>query len=153
MSRIESYNKEGKKFTNTRFFERDFSNQDLANADFRSAKLYKCNFTGADLSYANFEGANCYESDFTDSVMYKTNFRDAVLAKAIFKPKKCFGITLTLHCDTFDKATVDRTLMLYWLYMPTMMNIEDKDLETKLVALIGHDTYKAITRVFKDQVL
>lgn len=142
-----------KKFTNARFFERDFSNEDLTNADFRSASLIGCKFNGADLSYANFDNANCYEADFTDSVMHKTRFVDATLAHAIFKPKKCFGISITLSCDTFDKTIIDRTLLLYWLYMPLMMQLPDKEIETKLINALGQDTYLALTKIFREQIV
>ncbi len=142
-----------KKFTNVRFYNKDFSGKDLSNADFRSATLLECNFKGADLTRANFEGANCWGSDFEDSIMYKTNFKDAVLATANFKPKKCFGITITMSCDAFERTKLSRSMMLYLLYFPTVTVLPDKDVEAKLINTIGQDTYIALTKVFKEQLL
>src|SRR5262245_12637081 len=109
-----------KKFANKKFFGRDFSNMDLTNADFRSATLISCKFNGSDLSHATFKDANCYGADFTDSIVHRTSFECAILAKAIWAPKRMFGVTITMTCDTFEGMKVSRAAMLYWLHMATL---------------------------------
>src|SRR5271154_5135405 len=123
----------GKNFSNQKIHQKSFKGRDLTNSDFRGAAVIGCDFSNADLSYAKFEGANCWEANFTDAKLYRTNFKDACLAKAIFKPKDCFGVTLTMCCDTFDRMQVDSKWQTVWLFMALMMDLPDKKLEEAII--------------------
>lgn len=137
-----------------RFYQEDFSGLNLQNADFRNATLTECNFSGANLSYANLENANCWGSDFTDAVLYRTNFKDAVLARTVMMPKDCFGITITLTCDTLDRMAVNEKILNYWLYMATTMKPETEEAFDKIVlAMGGPETYEKFKRLFKERTV
>lgn len=151
MSELKQVN--DKRFANKKFFGKDFSGMDLSNADFRSATLIECDFTGSDLSHALFNGANCYGANFTDAILHRTSFENAILARANFAPKKMFGVTITLTCDTFDKMKVSRTALLYWMFIATMMEAPDEEMQNRIVSSMGEDTYKALSKVFREQVI
>jgi Pentapeptide repeats (9 copies) len=142
-----------KRFANKKFFGHNFSGMDLTNADFRDTTLIECNFRDSDLSHAVFKGANCYGSDFTDTVMRWTTFERAVLAKTKFAPKQMFGITITLTCDSFDEMEISRTALLYWMFIPTLMKAPEKEMADRVIAAIGEEAYKALSRVFKEQIV
>jgi len=144
---------EDKKFTNRKFFNKDFTDLDLSNADFRGATLCECNFSRSDLTKADFRGANLWGADLTDTIMYKTDFKDAILARSIFAPKRIFGVTISISCDTFEGMKISRTAWLYWLYMPLMMEAPDSEIAGRLRTAIGEDTCAALERVFKEQIL
>src|SRR5712675_605098 len=113
----------GLDFSNQKFYQRDFSNQNLQYANFRLSTCIECNFSGADLRYANFDSGNCYRSNFTNAIMYRTFMPNCSLQGTIFKPKDCFGITLTWKCETFMDMEVDETWMKVWLFMPSLMKL------------------------------
>lgn len=136
---------------NKRFFREDFSGLNLSNADFRHATVLECNFTGTDLSYANFENANCWGSNFQDSNLYRTNMKDAVLASTRMHPRDCFGMTITLTCDTVDKMDINERFWIYWLYMATMMKPPSEEYRIKLVGVIGDEMYAKLQRLFKER--
>jgi len=144
---------ENKRFANKKFFGVDFSNSDLTNADFRSTTLIECDFRNSDLSHAIFKDANCYGSDFTDTIMHRTTFENAILSKTIFAPKRMFGITITMTCDTFDKMEISKTALLYWMFIPTLMKAPDEDMNNRIIAAIGEHNYLALSRVFREQII
>jgi hypothetical protein len=126
-----------------------FRGQNLAHFDFRGATLSEVDFTGSDLSHANFEGANCWAANFTDAVLYKTNLRNAVLARSIMKPTVCFGVTLTISCDTIESMVINDKFWYAWLIVLSMMKAPSVDLGDRLVELIGaerHARYMAVLR-------
>lgn len=133
-----------------RYYRADFSGLNLANASFRYATVIECNFTDANLSYANFENANCWGSDFTGANMYRTNMKDAVLASTKFHPRDCFGLTVTLTCDTVDKMDVNDKVWSYWLYMGTMFKTSDEK-KAQLMSILGEEKYAALERLFKER--
>jgi len=141
------------RFTNKKFFAVDFSNMDLNNADFRSCTLHECNFENSDLTKAVFKGANCYGANFKGTIMHRTNFEDAILSRSVFDPKRIFGVTITMTCDTFEKVKIGRTAWLYWLFMPLLMEAPDKEIAERLITAIGKDNYEALSRVFKEAII
>jgi len=142
-----------KKFSGQRLSRCDFSGQDLQNADFRGAVLTEANFTGADLSFANFEGANCWGACFKDANLRRTNFRDAVLANVDLRARNCFGITLTLSCDSVDETKVSSGLWYAWLMFATMMEPDDEDAKNQLIALIGPERFVKYKAHFRNREL
>lgn len=141
-----------KQYERTKCFSHDFSGQDLSRMSFNHGTFVTCNFRGCDLTQTTFVGANCYGSDFKDAIMDRTNFKDAVLASSIFDPKYIFGVTLTMTCDTFANMKIGRTALLYWVYMPLLMDSADKELTDKLVNAIGTDQFLALNKVFREAV-
>lgn len=143
-----------KNFSNQKFYQRDFSNQDLSHANFMGATLAECKFVNSDLSYANMEATNCFRADFTGSKLYRTNFRDAVLAQAIFKPKDFFGCTITLVCEAFDGAQLGAIWWYSWLYLAMAMDgpidgSEPKEkVRERLVTAMGQEKYEALRKLF-----
>jgi hypothetical protein len=144
---------EDKRFTNKKFFGKDFSDMDLSNADFRGCTLCECKFVNSDLTKADMRGSNCWGADFTNSIMFRTDFKDAILAKSIFDPKRIFGVTLTISCDTFEGVKIGRNALLYWLYMPLLMQLPEPEIGERLKVAIGEKTCDALERVFKENIL
>lgn len=143
----------GKKFTNQKFHKMSFANRDLSHADFRGSSVVGCDFTNSDLSYANFEGCNCWEANFTDARLYKTNFKDSILARSIMKPKDCFGMTITLSCDTVDKMVIGEKWETTWIFMALMMELPDKKMETALINTIGPERYLRLRQIFDNRMI
>lgn len=143
-----------KNFANQKFYQRDFSNQDLSHANFMGATLAECKFNNCDLSYANMEATNCFRADFTGAKLYRTNFRDAVIAQAIMKPKDFFGCTITLVCEAFDGTQLNAVWWYSWLYLAMAMDgpvdgSEPKEkARERLVTALGAERYEALRRMF-----
>lgn len=116
---------EGPKFSGRKFYQYDFSGQILQFADFSRCSLLECNFTNADCKYSNFSNANCYRSNFTGASLYRSNFMEAQLQGVIWKPRDCFGITLTWKCDTFRDMEVDQDWLEIWSFMPSLMKLPE----------------------------
>jgi hypothetical protein len=145
-----------KVFINKKFYDRDFSNQDLTHADFRGCTLVSCNFDHSDLSYATFEGANCYRSSFNFSRLYHTSFKDAVTAEVSMDPREMFGLTLSVSCDAFDKLKIGKMWLAAWLFLPLLAQLPDgMDVKIRgvLVELIGEERLKGMERHFADRQL
>lgn len=112
-------------FAGQKFSRKDFSGQKLKYANFSRCTLLECNFKDADCAYANFSNANCYGSNFTGASLYRVNMMEAQLQRTIFKPRDCFGITLTWKCETFKDMEVDDTWLEIWSFMPTLMKLPE----------------------------
>jgi len=147
----ENRERELRRSANKKFHHEDFSGLDLSTSDFRNATLIECNFTGTILKWSNFEGANCFGSDFTDADLYRVNFKEAILAKTKMFPRDCFGMTVTLTCDTFQGMEVPDRLLLYWLYMGTMMKVPTEEMSQKIVEAIGRPEFEKLQRAFKER--
>jgi hypothetical protein len=146
--------KQEKVFINRKFYDKDFSGQDLTHADFRGCTLVGCNFDNADLSYASFEGANCYRSTFRQSRLYHTNFKDAVLAETQMDPRDMFGMTISVSCDTFDKIKLGKIWLAAWLYLPMLADLPEgtkEKIENVLNDLIGPERVKSLERHFSQR--
>lgn len=143
-----------KVFINRKFYDKDFSSQDLTHADFRGCTLVSCNFNHSDLSYATFEGANCYRSSFVQSRLYHANFKDAVTAEVIMDPRDFFGVTLSISCDTFDKMTLGGNYPLIWIYLLTLAKLPEtlaEKLKKLLVEELGQGRYEALEKIFANR--
>lgn len=138
-------------FSNRKFYAHDFSNRDLSHADFRGATLSECLFRETDLSYATFAGANCFRADFTGARLYRTSFENAIMTGAIFKPKDCFGITMTMTCESFNALQVDPMWFYGWLFLATQMKLpEDAEhVRKELIAVIGAERFQRLKAVFE----
>jgi uncharacterized protein YjbI with pentapeptide repeats len=144
----------GKVLINRKFYDTDFSGQDLSHADFRGSTLVNCNFDNANLSYANFEGANCYASSFRQSRLYHTSFKDAVLAKTKLDPRDMFGMTISVSCDTFDEIELGEIWLAAWLFLPTLgqcpAGIKD-EIRGVLKKMLGEERLKQMERTFANR--
>ena len=129
-----------------KFYNVDFSEQDLKKMKLRQSTFHRCNFTGADLTETDCEGSEFLGSTFQDAVCTRTNFKDAKLAGTIFKPKECFGMTLTLQCSTFKDMKISTLWWRVWLMFAGLMKpgdstAEEESLQNELVACIGPTRY------------
>lgn len=131
----------------------DFSQtkSNLQHADFRSTQLMEANFTDMDLSFANFEGANCWGANFTGAKLYRTNFRDAILANSIMAPTDCFGMTITLTCDTVETMQINDKFWYAWLMMALLMKAPNEEAAHRLISVIGEERYIRYMKVFKER--
>lgn len=148
----------GEDFSNKKFYKHDFSRQKLQYAKFRGSTLIECKFVDTDLKYANFISANCYGSDFTGANLYRANMTECSLQHTIFKPRDCFGLTLTWKCETFRDMEVDETWLKVWMFMPTMMKLPpvkngDKSWLDRLILLLGEKTYRKFAQVFENRII
>lgn len=141
-------NKRGKTFYNQKFYGKSFVGEDLSHSDFRSATLIRCDFSDADLSYANFEGANCREAIFKNTRLYRANFKDAALADSIFEPKDAFGITLTMHCESFDGVKASPLWYLCLIMLTLRMECPEPELDLKLISAMDPERYKGFRVLF-----
>jgi len=146
--------KQEKVYINRKFYDKDFSNQDLTHADFRGCTLVGCNFDSSDLSYATFEGANCYRSTFRQSKLYHSNFKDAVMAETFMDPRDMFGMTISVSCDTFDKIKLGKIWLAAWLYLPMLAELPEgtkEKIQSVLEDLIGAERVKGLERHFSQR--
>lgn len=117
--------------------ERDFSGQELSGAIFAGADLYRANFAGCKLesavfvdcfaAEANFSQADCALLQARKSSFYRANFRcatlneallwDCVLAGADLRGAEMRRLTLTLDCNSFEDAQLDRTASAELAYL------------------------------------
>ena len=95
-----------------RFYSVDFSDLDLSDLKMKYSLMHNCCFDRANMSNTDCEGSEFFGSTFRDTTCYRTNFKDAKLANTVFQPKDAFGITLTLHCKTFENMRVPQI----WFY-------------------------------------
>lgn len=142
-------------YLNKKFYDHDFSGQDLQHADFRGATLSKCNFDNANLSYATFDGANCYGSSFRQARLYHASFKDAVLAETKMDPRDMFAMSLTVSCDTFDRMELGDIWLASWLFLPTLAAIKPeikKEIQGVLITLLGsEERLKAMEKIFANR--
>jgi hypothetical protein len=88
-----------------------------------------------------------------DTICYRTNFADARLTNVDFRPKDCFGITLTMCCKTFDGMKVSP---LWWLGLATFLTMthpikgaSNEDLNEKLIGgVFGAERYAKLRSLF-----
>ena len=139
---------DGRFFANKKFHQEDFSGRDLSNADFRGAQLLECNFNDSNLTGANFTDANCWGSSFIKSKLYKANFTRACLAKCTMDGADCYGMTITLSCDSFEDLTLSDKWVSAWLYFVLMMNVPES-LKMKLTEIIGEERVKKYDAVLR----
>lgn len=136
-----------KKLANKKFNGVSFAGYDLTHVDARCSTFVECDFTGADLSYGNCSGANFWGSNFTDAKLYRTNFADAVLERSIMAPKDCFGMTVTLSCDTVSHMKISEKWLNTWLFMALLMDM-DPEKENKLIQVVGPERYQKLRQLF-----
>jgi uncharacterized protein YjbI with pentapeptide repeats len=141
-----------KKSSNKKFQNMDFSKLKLPYADFRLASLINCKFVDTDLKFANFQGANCFGCDFTGANLYRANMGSCCLENAIFKPRDCYGITITLNCETYAGMEVDDTWLKVWWFIPAVMRIPEPARD-KLIQFLGSKTYLKYKQVFDRRIL
>lgn len=132
----------------------DFTGLKLVHADFRGATLVECIFDDADCKYANFESANCWGASFVGANMHRANIANACFENTDFRPRDCFGLTLTLHCRTFTNWRVDHEMMKLWFFMPTTWRLpEVKGMsdfwKRKIIAAIGEDRLNKYKMIFQ----
>jgi hypothetical protein len=136
----------GQDLTRKKFFNQDFSEQDLSKLRMKQSTFHRCNFDRADMSETDCEGSEFLGSSFKDTNCYRTNFKDAKLAGTIFKPHDCFGMTLTLQCSTFKDLRISALWWYVWLMFAGLMKpgdsvVEEEKLQTDLVTMIGPERY------------
>ena len=128
-----------------KFYQVDFSGQDLSRLKLRQSLFHRCNFDDADMTEADCEGSEFFGSSFRRTVMYRTNCKDAKLAATVFEPKDCFGITLTMQCKTFDKMKVSPMWWYSFLMFGAMMIpgtvAECDEMQNRLIQAVGPERY------------
>lgn len=135
-----------------KFYSQDFSGLDLTNKKMRQSMFMNCKFDGANLTEADCEGSDFFGSSFRETICYRTNFKDAKLAGTLFEPKDCFGMTITMQCQTFDGMRVSPIWLYGWLIFATMMRPvkmpAGEDLMNGVIAAIGAERYVKLRSMF-----
>lgn len=148
---------EQKDFSKQRLTQVDFSSQNLTEANFSEAVLVSCNFDSSNLSYADFTRAKVYRCTFRQSKLYHTNFKDAHLAYSLFDPRDFFGMTVTLHCETFDKVKMpSKVYQAAWLFYLLIMDVPEElkeKIRVMIKELVGEERFKALHRHFQNRAL
>lgn len=139
----------GRDLSRQRFYQVDFSSQDLSKLKLRQSLFHRCNFDAADMTETDCEGSEFFGSTFRNTVMYRTNCKDAKLAGCVFEPKDCFGITVTLQCKTFDKMKVSPMWWYVWMCFAGLMLPgsvrECEELQNRLIQAVGPERYVRLT--------
>lgn len=140
-------------FCRGRFYSVDFSGLDLSGLKMKYSLMHNCNFNNCNMSNTDCQGSEFFGSTFIDTNCYRTNFRDAKLANTIFAPKDAFGITVTLHCKSFENMRVPQLWYLSWLMLATMM-IPDQtpikeNFKDKLIGVIGAERYVKLQNLLR----
>src|SRR5678816_3146824 len=104
-----------------KIYNRSFAGMNLAKKKLRQSLFFQCSFDDADLTDADCEGSEFVGSTFRRTICYRTNFKDAKLP-CIFEPKDCFGMTLTMQCQTFSGMKISPLWWWGWIYFATLMH-------------------------------
>ena len=132
-----------------KFFRKDFSGQDLSGQDLSHSDFICCKFDDADLSRANCSHSNFTGASLRNTKCTFTDFAHSCLA-CVFEPSDAYGITLTMHCNTFDQMRISKMWWYGFMFFATMMKVEkDPKLHTALKQFIGDDYYEKLQRLFK----
>lgn len=143
----------------------DFSGQDLTGALFRDADLCRASFVGAKLedgffldclaAEANFEKAHCFRLLASGSNFYRASFRGTnlceahlyrcVLAGADMRGADLKSITLTLDCNTFEEAQLDRATGAELAYL---FGLARSPQRARWLELLGERNLTWLERVF-----
>lgn len=139
----------GQDLSRKKFYQVDFSKQDLSRMKMRQSLFHRCNFDDADMTESDCEGTEFIGSTFRDTVMYQTNCKDAKLAGTVFMPKDAFGLTITLRCKTFDKMKVSPLWWYVWLMFGSLMQpgsvADTEELHNRLIQAVGPERYVKLT--------
>lgn len=129
-----------------------FAGAYLAGRDLSGSAFIKCNFDAADLTDANCSRSEFTGSSFRRSICTRTNFAGAKLGATVFEPDDCYGMTITLTCETFKNASVGQMQWFSWLMflasMATTLGPVKTDLRGGLLALIGAERYVKLKALF-----
>jgi hypothetical protein len=131
----------------------DFRGLKLVHADFRGATIVQCLFDDADCKYACFDSANAWGSSFVGTNMHRASIANACFENADFRPRDCFGLTLSLHCRTFQGWKVDHDMMKLWFFMPVTWQLPEVKgapgwWKQKIVAVLGQERVDKLKMVF-----
>lgn len=132
------------RFRNLKLSNCVFDNLDLHGADFRQASVPFSSFKNANLKFANFESANLYACDFTDADMHRVNLKDAITSDCIMEAKDLFGATVTMDCRSFQGMKLSPGWYYGWLFYGLVMVPPSKDVEDKLINLLGPERYMVL---------
>ncbi len=86
-----------------------FAHQNLRGRDFSGQDFLECDFRHSDLTDASLQNSNLYRSDFTGA--------------------KLAGATVSLGCFTFSHITLDKEQVDQILYLLSLAEISDEQLE------------------------
>lgn len=129
----------------------DFSGHDLKGRDLSHSVFVKCNFDRANLTSANCEGSDFTCSTFRKSYLTYANFKDAKMAGTVFEPTDCYGITLTMHCKTFENVNISLLHWYSWLVLTVSMTPTGMDgikLRDQLIGVIGAERWVKLRELF-----
>lgn len=138
--------------SNQKFFNKDFSKQDLRKVSMHHSEFVCCKFDDADMSnvdasYSKFVGGSMRRTKCTH-----TNFARTEL-NTFFEPSDCFGITLTLSCATFKGMTISRIWWYAWLYFACQMRPSGpEDYRLQVKDIIGKEKYARLESLFKREI-
>ena len=144
----------------------DFSHQDLTGALFRDADLCQASFAAANLegaaflnclaAEAIFEKAGCLRLRASETNFYRACFREAnlreahlyrcVLASADLRGADLKHITLTLDCNTFEEAQLDRAAGAELAYL---FSLAESPQRSRWLELLGERDRNWLARVFQ----
>lgn len=135
------------------FEGRNFDGMNLRKRKMTHSRFINCSFDRCDMTEADCEWCDFTGSTFRQSVCYRTNFKDAKLAGTVFEPVDCYGMTLTLQCDTFRGLTISQQHWFSWLMFAMMMKPAENgpvkiDLWERLITTIGAERYVRLKDLF-----
>lgn len=144
--------------SNTKFFGANFSGADLRKRDLRRSTFMQCNFDGADLTEADGSGSEFYGSTFRQTNLHGCNFKDAKLHGTVFEPSDCYGMTLTMHCQTFTDVKISRVWWDAFVFILCGLMVPEKDADgfdprDGVIHAIGRDYFVRQYEKFKARTL
>jgi hypothetical protein len=140
--------------SHSKFEKADFSGQDLRGVPMDHSFFICCNFDRANMNGVDCEHTNFSGSTFRDTDLGGANWKDCNLVGILFLPKDCYGITLTLQCQTFRGVRISQLWFFCWCIFASMMIAEpypiisEPSWNDKLIALIGAERYLKLKALF-----
>ncbi len=145
----------------------DFSGQDLSGRVFSQADLYEASFAGASLKgaeflnctaeRANFEGAQCQRMQALNTNFYGANFAGAdlsdsllrycVLARANLNDAILERVTVTLNCNTFERAQLDHESAARLAFL---FSRAETPLRLRIRQVLGEREFQRLERIFAE---
>ena len=139
------------------FEGRDFSGQNLSEKNLSHSFFKRCSFDDANLTDAICEGSSFPGCTFRRSICYRTNFANAKLAGTVFAPRDCYGMTISLNCDTFRSMRVSQLWYCAWLLFATQMEVTPgpikENLRDGVISVLGAERYVRLAKLFQRREL
>ena len=139
-----------------KIYNQNFSYQDLTKLRLRQSLFYQCNFDFSNMTETDCEGSDFFGSSFRQTNCYRTRFIDCKM-QCIFEPKDCFGMCISLQCQSFDGMKVSPLWWWAWMTFGLMIHpqtlLGQEDPRDAIIAAIGAERYVKLKGMFSKRAI